>query len=100
LASVVTQAEYTAYLGWPYFGAGVGGQIVYPNAGMRYAYTVGTVTIDMVNAEGFDPGNEDFDVLWTASISGPLEESRNNKGERITNGVDQAFAQSPYLKPD
>jgi len=100
LASVITRAEYAAYLGWPYFGAGLGGQINYPTAGVRYAYTVGTVTIDMVDAEDFDPDNEDFNVLWTASINGPLEQDRNNKGERVTNGIDQAFAQSPYLKPD
>jgi hypothetical protein len=100
VASVITQDEYSAYLGWPYFGAGWGGQVVYPTVGMRYLYTVGTVTIDMADAEGFDPDVPDLSVLWTASISGPLEQNRNNKGERITNGIDQAFAQSPYLKPD
>ena len=100
LASVITRAEYTAYLGWPYFGAGIGGQIQYPTAGMRYAYTVGTVTIDIVDAKDFDPAVEVFPVWWTASVSGPLEGGRQNKGERVTNGIDQAFAQSPYLKPD
>ena len=100
LASVITQAEFAAFLGWPFFGAGWGGQMVYPTANVRYVYTVGTVTIDIVDAKDLDPDVADFPVLWTASISGPLEESRDNKGERITNGIDQAFAQSPYLKPE
>lgn len=99
-ASVITQAEYTAYLGWPFFGTGWGGQVVYPGVSMRYLYTLGTVTIDIVDAEGFDPADSDLSVLWTASISGPLEQSNNDKGTRITDGIDQAFAQSPYLKPD
>ena len=100
LASVITQAEFAAFLGWPFFGAGWGGQMVYPTANVRYVYTVGTVTIDIVDAKDLDPDVENFPVWWTASISGPLEESRDNKGERITNGIDQAFAQSPYLKPE
>jgi hypothetical protein len=100
VASAITKAEYTAYLGWPYFGAGWGGQIVYPGVSMRYLYTVGTVTIDIVDAAGFDPAANELSVLWTASISGPLEQNADNKGTRITDGIDQAFAQSPYLKPD
>ena len=100
VASVITRDQYQAYLGWPYFGPGLGGGFVYPAVGMRYVYTVGTISIDMARAEDFDLDTEDFPVVWTAAISGPLEESRSNTGERITNGIDRAFAQSPYLKPE
>jgi hypothetical protein len=100
VASAITQEQYTAYLGWPLFGFGLGGGFVYPTTGVRYLYTRGTITIDMADGEDFDPNDEDFQIVWTASVSGPIEDSRTNKGERITNGIDQAFAQSPYLKPD
>jgi hypothetical protein len=100
VASVITRDQYQAYLGWPYFGPGLGGGFVYPTVGMRYVYTVGTISIDMARAEDFDPDKDDFPVLWTAAISGPLVDSQSSRGERITAGIDQAFAQSPYLKPD
>lgn len=100
VASAITEEQFTAYLGYPYFGPGLSGGFVYPSVGFRYAYTLGTISIDMAEADAIDPDEEDFPVVWTASISGPLQQSNTNKGERITNGIDQAFAQSPYLKPD
>ena len=100
VASAITEEQFTAYLGWPLFGFGLGGGFVYPSVGMRYLYTRGTITVDMAEGEDFDPDDGDFPIVWTASISGPLEQSHTNKGDRITNGIDQAFAQSPYLKPD
>jgi hypothetical protein len=100
VASVITRAEYTAYLGWPFFGQSLTGQIVYPGVGMTYVYTLGTVAIDVARVADAGSGEENYPVMWTASISGPLQESRHNKGYRITKGIDQAFAQSPYLKPD
>lgn len=99
-ASAITRDQYTAYLGWPYFGQGWGGQFVYPTVGVSYLYTLGTIIIDLADAEDFDPEDEDVAVLWTASISGPLQGKQANRGTRITNGIDQAFAQSPYLKAD
>lgn len=100
VASVITQPQYVAYLGWPFFGQSLTGQIVYPGVGTRYAYTLGTVAIDMAAVEDIDFDEGDFPMMWSAAISGPLQEDRQNKGDRVTNGIDQAFAQSPYLKPD
>jgi hypothetical protein len=100
VASTITQEHWSAYLGWPFFGTGLGGGFRYPTGGMRYLYTTGTVAIDMAEIAKLDPDENVYPVEWTASVSGPLQSSKENTADRITNGIDQAFAQSPYLKPD
>lgn len=100
VASAITQEQWGAYLGWPFFGGGLGGGFQYPSGSMRYLYTSGTVAIDMAEIAKLDPEENVYPVEWTASISGPLQSTKENTPDRITNGIDQAFAQSPYLKPD
>jgi hypothetical protein len=100
VASTITQENWGAYLGWPFFGAGLGGGFAYPSGSARYLYTTGTVAIDMAEIAKLDPDEDVYPVEWTASISGPLQSSKENTPDRISNGIDQAFAQSPYLKPD
>jgi hypothetical protein len=79
----------------------------YPGYGYYYpyypipvvsSYDTGTLIIDMVDLENFDPANSDsLDVVWSGIVRGVLESSTSVLKRRINDGVDQAFEQSPYL---
>jgi hypothetical protein len=100
VAGTITEDQYRAYIGYPFFGAALTGQIVYPTVGVRYWYTLGSITIDIAKGADVSADTEDFPMQWTASISGPLVQSLEKRPDRITNGINRAFAQSPYLKPE
>lgn len=76
---------------YPYY---CGGGWYYPYTPVT-SYTTGTLVITMT-----DPAAESADdsklVLWTGAVNGLL--SGTYEIDRIKNGVDQMFAQSPYLK--
>lgn len=80
------------YCWWyPYY---CGGGWYYPYYPVT-SYTTGTLVMTMV-----DPNMESTDdsklVIWTGAMNGLL--SGTYEVDRIKDGVDQAFAQSPYLK--
>jgi hypothetical protein len=102
VAGAITRDQYGAWLGYPWFGWWGwygGGAIGYPGAHWVYQYTVGTVTMDMLDFEEFDPDSDTIPILWSAAVNGPLQQNVQNQTQRITDGIDRAFAQSPYLKP-
>ncbi len=70
---------YYYYCGWGYY---------YP---YYSTYTTGTMVMTLV------PTEESVEPLsvWTAAINGLMSGSYNVT--RVTNGIDQAFKQSPYL---
>jgi hypothetical protein len=102
VAGAVTEDQWTAWINipwggwWGYYYGGVS----HAPVGFTYLYTLGTVTIDMVSTEGLDIEEDLIPVVWTASIAGPLQKDVEDHANRITDGIDQAFAQSPYLKTD
>jgi hypothetical protein len=103
IASAITQNEYAAWINIPWggwWGYYVGGGAYHGPVGFSYLYTLGTVAIDMIATEGLDIEEDLIPIVWTASIAGPLQRDVENQADRITDGIDQAFAQSPYLKPD
>jgi hypothetical protein len=67
---------------YPYYGW------CYP---VYYTYDIGTILIAMV-----DP-NESRNALWVAALNGILEDTNAGIADRLTDGIDQAFTQSPYL---
>jgi len=72
---------------YPYYcGYGWG----YPSVS---SYTTGTLVMTLV-ANG--PDYIEPERVWTGAINGLLSGAYNTT--RINNGIDQAFAQSPYLK--
>jgi len=73
---------YPWYCGWGWY---------YP--GYVTSYTTGTLVMTLVAAgdEYVEPAR-----VWTGAINGLLSGSYNIN--RVNNGVDQAFEQSPYLK--
>ena len=84
---------YGWYPYWPCCGPGYG--YGYPAVPIAVQYDTGTLAISMV-----DPTLATVDVLpiiWLAGINGLLSGSQAGIAARITNAIDQAFDQSPYL---
>ena len=75
---------YSTWYSWyyPYYGW------CYP---VYYTYDMGTLVIVML-----DP-NEQKNALWVAALNGILEDTNAGVADRLTDGIDQAFTQSPYL---
>jgi len=73
----------------------------YPSGGAYYAYTSGTILIDMIDAKAAiaDGGNKEIVefVVWNNVINGILSGNTTDTRNRITTQVEQCFKQSPYL---
>ena len=107
-ALAVTKEAYSSYSWWDYWGwFGFYGCCYGPEYGLGYPkdgpgsviLAVGTLVITMLDPTR--PGDEadTAPVLWAAGINGVLENSSASTAARITNLIDQAFDQSPYLSP-
>lgn len=71
---------YPYYCGWGWY---------YP--GYVTSYTTGTLVMTLIeNENAIEPYR-----VWTAALNGLLSGSYNTN--RVNNGIDQAFEQSPYL---
>jgi len=75
---------YSSWYSWyyPYYGW------CYP---VYYTYDIGSLVIVMI-----DP-TESRNALWVAALNGILEDTNAGIAARVTDGIDQAFNQSPYL---
>jgi hypothetical protein len=88
---------------YPYYGWGGGGYWGYPGYGYYYpsyySYTksFGTVIIEMVDAKNRNDQTQQLKVVWNASVLGATN-STSAVNSRITSGIDDCFAQSPYLQ--
>ena len=87
--------DYPGY--WPagYWGSWTG--YYYPRP-VVYTYTSNALLADIVNLTGEQEEGKPLEILWTSYIGGPASSSLQQDVQRLTSAVDQAFAQSPYLK--
>ena len=87
--------DYPGY--WPsgYWGNWTGFYYPYP---VSYTYTTNALITDMVNLTGEEKEGEALEVIWTSYIGGPAGSSLQGDVDRMKSSIDQAFAQSPYLK--
>ena len=87
--------DYPGY--WPagYWGNWTGWYYPYP---VTYTYTTNALITDMVDLTAGEE-NGKLKIVWSCYIGGPASASINYEVKRMTKAVDQAFAQSPYLKP-
>ncbi len=91
--TIVTGGYYGGYYCWyyPYY---CGGGWYYPYTPV-ISYSTGTLVMSMVN-----PNQESTDgslpLVWTAAMNGLM--SGTYDIDRINKGINQAFAQSPFLK--
>jgi len=88
------------YWGWYYPGYNPGWGWYYPGYYPPYVtgYRSGSVFVQMVNNSPHPGQGENVTVLWSCILNGLAEGSTANISGRITTGINNGFAQSPYLK--
>lgn len=85
------------YPGWGCCGPGYGwGYPGYGGSVTAVSYATGTGLILMADPNNVDPVEEEVPLFWMAGLNGLLEGSAISS--RYTALVNQAFAQSPYLR--
>lgn len=96
------QVDYWNLYSWvpwyPWYGGGW--WWYYPPAtGVSYAFSTGTLYVQMGD---FDEAPSDPekapDAHWYASMNGITNDTKSNVRRRVTDSINQAFDQSPYLK--
>ncbi len=104
-ALAVEKDAYFSYGWWPYYGwypyypccYGPGYGWGYPSGVGSVTYATGTLVITMLDPARAGTGTDTAPILWVAGINGLLEGSTAGLTTRISNLIDQAFRQSPYL---
>jgi hypothetical protein len=92
---------YTYYPWWyypyyPYYGWGIY-YPYYPTTSI-VNYPTGSLVMDLVSLRDADEDEKRTPSIWTGTIAGLLVQSDSSATARINTTIDQAFAQSPYLK--
>lgn len=106
----VTAARYLEYVSYPFYSwyPGWGGFAGYdPTWGVYYPWVyegmyptvidAGSLRIEMLDVRTPDPATKQLTAIWTASLEGVLAGSTQSILDRVNRGINQAFAQSPYL---
>jgi hypothetical protein len=87
--------DYPGYWSAGFWGNYTGFYYRYP---VSYTYSTNSLMIDMVNLTTPKTGNEALEVVWSAFIGGPAGFGPVSDLTKMKISIDQAFAQSPYLK--
>jgi hypothetical protein len=97
----VEQSATTCYPWWGWWGWWPGWGYYPPGWGGGYCSTStwdkGTLAIDMIDPDEFDPDQDRVGAIWTANMSGVLSRSSSGGTDRIDRAIQQAFDQSTYL---
>ncbi|HUM10789.1 MAG TPA: DUF4136 domain-containing protein [Myxococcaceae bacterium] len=103
-----TATRYVEYVSYPFYDVWPGGFSGYDDTwGVYYPWVYGTayatvldagsLRIEMLDRRTANPSTKQLTAIWTASVDGVLAGSTESIVQRIEKGIDQAFAQSPYL---
>ena len=84
--------------GWYPWYPGGGWYPWYPGYGYSYSFSTGTILITIIDRDKWDPDAPGDSPVWGAAMNGLAGDTRSGTATRITNAINQAFAQSPYLK--
>jgi hypothetical protein len=79
---------------WPGYGYGGG----YGGGYGASSYTTGTILIEMGDAKNLDEENKIINMVWQGGIDGLLTSSSASNAQFVSQSIEQAFIQSPYLK--
>ena len=99
-------AWWWGYWGWwPGWGGYPGAPAWGPGWGMGFPvgypvyinYSTGTLFITMIDPENTNIDEMTIAVPWLAALNSLLSGGSQDMGQRITENIDQAFKQSPYL---
>ena len=89
------------WLDYPgYWSPGIWGDwygFYYPRP-MVYSYSTNALVADMVDLTAEQGDGKSLEVIWSVYIGGPAGPSAAYDVQRMKASIDQAFAQSPYLK--
>jgi hypothetical protein len=89
------------WLDYPgYWSPGIWGDwygFYYPRP-MVYSYSTNALVADMVDLTAEQGDGKSLQVIWSVYIGGPAGPSAAYDVQRMKASIDQAFAQSPYLK--
>jgi hypothetical protein len=84
--------------GWYPWYPGGGYYPGYPGYGYSYSFSTGSILITMIDPDKWNPDSLPDGPVWGGALNGLLGDTRAGVSTRIRNGINQAFAQSPYLK--
>ena len=87
--------DYPGYWSPGYWGDWYG--YYYPYR-MVYTYSTNALVADMVDLSSEQGSGKALKVVWSTYIGGPASPSVNYDVKRMESSINQAFAQSPYLK--
>lgn len=87
--------DYPGYWSPGFWGDYTGFYHPYP---VSYTYSTNSLMIDMVDLTTPKTGTEALEVVWSAYIGGPAGFGPNTDLDKMKVAINQAFAQSPYLK--
>jgi hypothetical protein len=93
VGSSTYQGYYWSY--WCDFYGWYGGCYYPPYWGTYYEYTLGTIMIGMADNRAVAPGGV-APLIWFAAANGLVTSA--STATRITNAINQAFIQSPYIQ--
>jgi hypothetical protein len=104
----VTSTEWEVWISYPWYNWGYWGDYSgysyyyppCPGCGGSYRFTTGSLLVIMEDRNAADPDEETIPVIWAAGLNGLLEGSIAGISSRISDGIEQAFVQSPYLEAD
>jgi hypothetical protein len=80
-----------------YWGWGYGGGYYYPWT-TAYSVSTGSVITTMVDKKSYQPGSNKPTVVWMGIVNGTTDNSVPTNKQRISDGINKCFTQSPYLK--
>jgi hypothetical protein len=97
--AVENWALYSYYPWYPWYGYW---WYYPPQVGASYAFTLGTLFIQMGEFGQSRPGDDQNTrtAYWLAGMNGVMDDSSANLSRRVTDSINQSFVQSPYLKTD
>jgi len=82
----------------PGWGWGWGGWYYPPYYPVGYSFKTGTVLINMADPNATDDPEDEVKIVWFGALDGLLSSSTATNQSRVTDGINQAFDQSPYLQ--
>ena len=87
--------DYPGYWSPRYWGDWYG--FYYPRP-MVYSYSTNALLADMVDLTAEQGTGKSLEIIWSVYIGGPAGPNVSYDVQRMKDSINQAFAQSPYLK--
>ena len=87
--------DYPGYWSPGYWGDWYG--FYYPRP-MVYSYSTNALLADMVDLTAEQGDGKSLEIIWAVYIGGPAGPNVSYDVQRMKDSINQAFAQSPYLK--